>query len=386
MRIFYICYEDLSVQAAWMIHIREITENLKKLGHDVVLFAPNSGKLQYKTTVPVVYVPFINIRLIKEYSYYLFLVPYILKCYWKKKPNLLYGREMALCIIPFILSRLFGVPSFVEINGLIPADYATLNASKWKQSLYELFQKINVHLADKVIVPDESIKNGVINLYNVALDKVNIVEVGGNIEKFQPLDKSECRQKLNLQQNNLYILFIGRFYAHHGIQEFIKIIFPHIIKEDNSIKLLLVGDGGLRTETEELVANLGLQSSITFTGETSHDLIPLYVNAADTGLVFLTGEYEKGESPTKLYEYWASSCPIITNMRTGIAKVVEKFDNGIVIDFDAPVKSANAITELLKDSGLKDKLGKNGRQYVITHRTWKRSAQMIEDIYQDGKL
>ncbi len=380
MRIFYFCYENLDTQAAGMIHIREITENLQKLGHDVILFAPDNGKRQYKTTVPVIYVPFINIRLIKEYSYYLFLIPYILNSYWKKKPNILYSREMALCVIPFIISRFFCVPYFIEMNGLISADYATLKISKWKQSLYELFQKSNVHMADKIIVPDESIKNGLINLYNAPDNKINIINVGGNTDKFYHLDQNECQQKLALQQNNLYILFIGRFYAHHGILEFIEVIFPHIIEKDNNIKLILVGDGGLRKDAEQLVANLGLQASIIFTGETEHDLIPIYINAVDIGLVFLTGEYEKGESPTKLYEYWSSSCPVITNIRTGIAKLIEEFENGIAIDFDSPLKSADSIIKLLNDSSLKNKLGTNGRQYVIDHRTWKKSAQRIEEI------
>ena len=110
MKIFYICYENLSLQQAATTHIKEVTEHLKKLGNDVILFAPKTGRYRSKTSVHVVYVPTLKIRFFEEYIYYVCLLFYLFAYQIRLKADVFYVREMALSIIPALVGFILRVP------------------------------------------------------------------------------------------------------------------------------------------------------------------------------------------------------------------------------------------------------------------------------------
>ena len=45
--LFYACFEDLTQEAAWTVHIREVVNNWEKLGVRVTLFAPGYGPFRF---------------------------------------------------------------------------------------------------------------------------------------------------------------------------------------------------------------------------------------------------------------------------------------------------------------------------------------------------
>lgn len=382
MKVFYICFEDLRIQAAWTTHIREVTENLIKLGHDVVLFAPDFGMFHFNTTAKVVSVPIWNTGFLREYIYYFSLAAYILYYHCKTKADILYVREMALSLVPFLFSKLLRIPHIIEINGLISADHTLQSLQSWKMRLFETFQKFNTRTATMVIVQTEGLKTKLMQLYSVAHNKIAIIENGANTTKFFPIKKEECRSKLNLLPNNYYLVFAGRFYDHHGIIEFLNIV-PKVLQQNSCVKFILIGDGNVKLQAEKQVESLGIKDSVAFPGEIAHDLIPVYLNAADFCLMFVVGKNHNLLSPIKLFEYWACSLPVITNRGSNIAKLVKKLNAGLIIDLDNPEKSANAIVHLLNDKHARKEMGQNGRTFVLNHCTWKKNAQKIEKICKD---
>lgn len=62
-------------------------------------------------------------------------------------------------------------------------------------------------------------------------------------------------------------------------QQFIIEVFNVLYKKDPSYRLLLIGDGGLRSQTEKHVDDLGLQNVVTFTGSINN--VNEYLNAMD---------------------------------------------------------------------------------------------------------
>ena len=56
-------------------------------------------------------------------------------------------------------------------------------------------------------------------------------------------------------------------------------MFNVLYKKDPSYRLLLIGDGGLRSQTEKQVDDLGLQNVVTFTGSINN--VNEYLNAMD---------------------------------------------------------------------------------------------------------
>ena len=62
--LFYACCEDLSLDAAWTVHIREVVNSWERSGIRVTLFAPATGRFTTPPACKVVYVPTVPVRIV----------------------------------------------------------------------------------------------------------------------------------------------------------------------------------------------------------------------------------------------------------------------------------------------------------------------------------
>ena len=93
----------------------------------------------------------------------------------------------------------------------------------------------------------------------------------------------ECKNRQVLREENQWtdakvIGHVGNFVPVKN-QQFIVEVFNVLYKKDPSYRLLLIGDGGLRSQTEKQVDDLGLQNVVTFTGSINN--VNEYLNAMD---------------------------------------------------------------------------------------------------------
>lgn len=377
MRIFYICYENLSLQRASTTHIKEVTEHLRKTGIDVILFAPNIGKYKTETTVHTVYIPTLKVRFIKEYIYYVCLFFYLFAYQIKLKSDIFYVREMGLSIVPALIGLIFQIPHILEINGIPSVDLQNIGIDRIRPKISGFFQYINFALAKKVVCVSENIKEALLHAHRNT-NKITVIENGVNADIFYPKDKKEARRLLRFEQHCHYLIFVGSFYPHHGISHIIS-IFKHVIQRFPNVRLIMVGTGYLLGSAIGLAKKLGLTSHIDFAGEIAYEKVPDYINAADAGIFILTGIGKiNGRSALKLYEYLACGRPVITDESHG--DFVRKNGIGIVISEEDYEHSANTVIQLLKDDVLINSTEKNGRKLVVNSFTWEITTKKILDV------
>ena len=253
MKIFYICYENLSLQRASTTHIKEVTEHLKEFGNDVILFAPNIGKYRSNTPIRVIYVPTLKVRFIKEYIYYVCLFFYLFAYQIRLKADIFYVREMGLSITPTLVGLVLQVPHVLEINGIPTVDLEGMGRYLLKHKIFGFFQYINFILAHKIISVSENIKLELLKTHKDA-QKISVIENGVNAALFYPKDKNKIRDLLKLDQDCYYIIFVGSFYPHHDIHNIIHIL-NHVIQKLPNAKLLMIGRGYLLESTIHLTKN-----------------------------------------------------------------------------------------------------------------------------------
>ncbi len=376
MRIFYICYENLSLQRASTTHIKEVTEHLRKTGNDVILFAPNIGKYKNETTVHTVYIPTLKVRFIKEYIYYVCLFFYLFAYQIKLKSDVFYVREMGLSIVPALIGLIFQIPHILEINGIPSVDLQSTGVHNIRPKIFGFFQYINFILATKVISVSENIKKELLRIHKNTR-KIVVIENGVNVDLFYPKDKKEMRNLLKLDYDCYYLIFVGSFYPHHGVYHIIHIV-NRIVQRLPNVKLLMIGKGYLLEDAIKLTKKLELTSHVNFIGEVEYEDIPNYTNAADAGIYILTGISKLYGKSLKLYEYMACGKPVITGESCG--NFVRDNNIGITIPEENHDHAANTIIQLLNDVALMNRMGENGRKLVINSFTWEITAKKILDV------
>lgn len=100
--------------------------------------------------------------------------------------------------------------------------------------------------------------------------KVKIIKNGIDLDKFQyNKDKNfEIRKLLGISENDKVIGHVGRF-SYEKNHKFIIEIFEEIKKDFSNSKLLLIGDGELKPEIEDIVKRKNIQNYVIFTGNVS---------------------------------------------------------------------------------------------------------------------
>ncbi len=88
----------------------------------------------------------------------------------------------------------------------------------------------------------------------------------------------------------------------------------------------------------------------------------------------------KGALPSKMFEALASELPIVLAVEGEAEKLINEANAGITVEPENAKEIAQAVLKLYKDKELKQKLGENGRRYVIEHYSRESITKKLETI------
>ena len=132
--------------------------------------------------------------------------------------------------------------------------------------------------------------------------KVHVVPMAADSTSFRPLDRKECRKKLNLPQDKKLIGYCGSMYRNRGIQ----IVFDayEIVRKQKPNTLLVLS--GKKQK------KIYLPKNSRYLGYLSDDLIPVLLNCMDVLLIpNQLSQFGNFSYPVKLYEAMACQIPVV---------------------------------------------------------------------------
>lgn len=158
-----------------------------------------------------------------------------------------------------------------------------------------------------------------------------------------------------------YVLFVGRLEA-------IKrpdLAVGAMLAVDRPTRLVIVGDGSHRRQTESLAESIGVSGRVSFLGSTSDtDLIALYRDA----LAVIYTPYDEDYGYVTLEAFLARKPVVTATDAGGPLEFVEDGTTGFVCDPD-PEAIAAAINRIAADRALAGRLGDAGYERARTI-TW----------------
>jgi glycosyltransferase involved in cell wall biosynthesis len=254
-----------------------------------------------------------------------------------------------------------------SVNEVQPGAHTLSYQLSWRQR-----NRLCARKADAVIVPSESARRHVIDLYGVPPERIDIVREGVD-DSFRPAEDervlSETRRRF-FGENRPYILFVGKFSQRRNIPTLIKAFGE--LKKRNGIPhgLLLYGANVDNLPIEDLTSAAGVADSVVHVNEKlarHEDIIPVY-SAAD--LYAFPSAYE-GFSLT-VCEAMACGTPVVTVNRGAVAEIVA----GAAMTVDEPSVEhfADAMGRVLHDRELHASLRAKALDRVRLFR-WEETAQ-----------
>jgi glycosyltransferase involved in cell wall biosynthesis len=157
-------------------------------------------------------------------------------------------------------------------------------------------------------------------------EKVRFQPMGIDLEEFEPIDKNEARERLHLNKDKSYALYVGRLHEIKGIQYLIEALkYAHV--ENPDLKLILVGEGPHKDKFKAMSKIMGMEENVTFTGYVKPKERLLYYNAAD---LFILPSQAEGFNISTL-EALACKKPVITTLTGGVPILINELEDGLFI-------------------------------------------------------
>lgn len=175
------------------------------------------------------------------------------------------------------------------------------------------------------------------------------------------------------------LVFVGLLEWELKVQGIMTLLeaMAYMREEHPNIGLLLVGDGSKRSLVVGKINELGLSSHVKITGFVDNVFVPL--SMCD---LYVHISLQEG-LPQAVLEAMSLGKPVIASRVGGIPEVVRDGETGVLVDTEKGAV-ASAIIELVSDETRMSRLGKNSKEFIESHLTWKKISEEFQELYSSS--
>jgi glycosyltransferase involved in cell wall biosynthesis len=384
LKIAYLGIIDIAAEGAETRHVFEMCEAWNRHGHAVTLFVPNmKGEPSEKVGVHIVKMQTFGVKrsFLLTLIYNVISIFYLLKQYSSERIDIVYTRQSMLEFMPLFFMKRLGVRYVAEVNGIDSEQKRLYGMAEWKIGLSEWLYGMCYGLADAIVTVTDEIREYLVGKYPEAREKTHVVSNGANVEISRPIKKADACRELCFDSDKIYFVFVGSLKKWHGVENAILSV-ERLIRQDDNVRLLVIGDGPERAHLRSIVARKGLERNVAFVGKVEYSRVPLYIGTATACLALFDRERNDrtGLSPLKIFEYMACGKPVVTTDVGNLRNIIGRHKCGLIVkpgDIDA---MSQALMKLVSNPELSERLGDNGREAAVRHYSWGVISEKLLDI------
>lgn len=277
-------------------------------------------------------------------------------------------------------------PTIHVIHGVLADEYSKLllkgsatlrgkfaNLLMWRLSKLE---EESAKLATLIVTVSKYSAEKIVQLYKIDKAKVLTVPNGVDTKIFKPLkDLESIKKKLGLD-NRPCVLFVGRLIPRKGLTYLVEAA-KNVVKEFKQALFLIVGDGPLKNYVVSYLERHQLLDNFVFTGDVSDALLPILYNCAD---VFVLPSVQEGQG-IALLEAQATAKPVVAFDVGGVRENILDGRSGFLVN-PRNNELSETLIKLLDNSSMREKMGYEGRSFVVGNYSWDICANKMLKIYR----
>lgn len=215
--------------------------------------------------------------------------------------------------------------------------------------------------------------------YHVDASKVRIVPNGVDIERFKPMtDQLEAKQQFGLGAEPC-VLFVGSLIPRKGLPYLIKAA-KSVVEKQSDVKFIIVGEGPLKEQLTNSINTANISKNFLFISKVKEEQLPIVYNCAD---VFVLPSIQEGQGIV-LLEAQSSGKPVVAFDIGGVNEAVRNEKTGLLVKPGSSQALADSLFMLIEDQALREKMGRNGREFVAENYTWDLCARKMLNVYNEA--
>jgi phosphatidylinositol alpha-1,6-mannosyltransferase len=209
---------------------------------------------------------------------------------------------------------------------------------------------------------------------------LRIVPLGTDPARFRPgIDSSTVRSRYGLDGRR-WLLSVARLTAHKGIDTGLRVL-SRLRERYPDLGYAVVGSGDQLSNLKGIAESLGVTNRVRFLTSLPDSDLPAVYNCAEVylGLSRLTDQAAEGFG-ISLVEASASGIPVLAGRNGGIPEAVRDGETGLLVNAEDPEEVCRALSSLLDDRPLAQRLGGGGRRAVESYYNWDRVTADLASI------
>lgn len=243
----------------------------------------------------------------------------------------------------------------------VPVIASALHSTGWPDSVGRL-NRMLTPITDAFIGVAAAHGQHLVENEHFPAEKVQIIYNGIDTTRFCPGDKAQARRQLGLPVDAKVVAILAALRPEKNHAMFLSGA-AEILRREPRARFLIIGDGPLRGELEQLVQQLGVADVTQFLGS-RHD-VEHVLQAVD--VLALTSHNEA--SPVSILEGLSCGVPCVASNVGSVSETVVDNVTGKLFPKGNQTAYVNAVLELLENDTLRARLGAAGRQLVIQNRS-----------------
>ncbi len=234
--------------------------------------------------------------------------------------------------------------------------------------------KFSIEQSDYVTSVSKFLQMKTNTMYNTNKE-IQVIPNFVDTDRFQR--KKDCQFKLRIAPNGEKILVhISNFRAVKRVPDVIRIF--DVVRKAVPTKLVLVGDGPDRSESERLARELGIFEDVRFLGKQT--LLPEILSASD--LMLMPSQSES--FGLSALEAMSCSVPVVSSSTGGLPELVVHGETGYIAELGDVQRMAKYAIELLIDERKWELFSQNSRKRAVEKFDVNLIVPLYEKLYLEA--
>ena len=307
-------------------HVKSLKDGLERLGHEVLIVTADADARRHFVADGILHCPARTSKRFYGYDIAMPLSTTRVKYVARFRPDIIHvHNEFGIGLSGMMIAKILRVALVYTLHTMYdeyiyyvaPQPLVPLT-TKFSHKYTKLFAKS----AQAVTGPSKKCeeyfrKAGVYKPVSVIPNPVDLEMF--NPQRISEEQKRAFRKKYGYTDNDFLGVFVGRLGREKSVDILLR-YWQQAIRPEDHIRLLIVGDGPVRPELEELARSLGIDQMVTFEGKVLHEDMPPYVAACDFYITTSTSD--------------TNSISMLEGMATGlpVLQIVDPLNEGQVRD------------------------------------------------------